>query len=89
MGISKKVIVEIALNMLDNRRNPSRLEMKRAAGRTLERLLMYEGVEIEEILAVLGEKFDYEEPLESKIDKALWKIFAEIIVYIDRERRGW
>ncbi len=88
-GINRRVIVSIALNMLDDRNNPTRDDMKRAAGRTLERLVMYEGVEIEEILEALGESFDYEEPLDIKIDKALWKIFSEIVIQIDKERRGW
>lgn len=89
MRITKKAIVEIALNMLPNRHNPSRMDMKKAAGRTLERLLLHEGVEIEDILSAFDEKFEYEEKLESKIDKALWKIFSEIVVYIDKEKRKW
>ncbi|NPA15181.1 MAG: hypothetical protein GXO44_01380 [Deferribacteres bacterium] len=89
MGITKDDIINVAINILDNRSNPSRDDMKRAAGRTLSKLVLDEGAAVEEILAALDVDFDYEEPLESKIDKALWQIFAEIVVFIDRERRGW
>lgn len=79
----------MAISMLNNRLNPSRDDMKRAAGRTLSKLVLDEGVMVEDILTALDVEFQYEEKLESKIDKALWQIFAEIVVFIDKERRGW
>ncbi len=89
MRITKKDILNVAINLLDNRYNPSRDDMKRAAGRTLSKLVLDEGVMVEDILAALDVEFSYEEQLEAKIDKALWQIFAEIVVFIDREKRGW
>ncbi len=89
MRITKKDILNVAINLLDNRYNPSRDDMKRAAGRTLSKLVLDEGVMVEDILVALDVEFSYEEQLEAKIDKALWQIFAEIVVFIDREKRGW
>ena len=89
MRITKADILNVALSLLENRYYPSRDDMKRAAGRTLWKLIMDERVVLEEILTALEVDFSYEEELESKIDKALWKIFAEIVVFIDKERRRW
>ncbi len=89
MRITKREILEIAMDMLEDRKNPSREQMKRAATRTVWKLVHNDGVMIEEMLECLGVKFDYEEPLESKIDKLLWQVFAEIVVRIDKEKARW
>ncbi len=89
MGITKAYILEVALSMLEDRRNPSRQQMKRAASRTVWKLVHNDGVVIEEMLEALDVDFSYEEPLESKIDKLLWQVFAEIVVRIDKEKARW
>jgi len=89
LRITKAYIMQTALSMLDNRYNPSREDMKRAAGRTVWKLVRDEGADIEEMLSCLGVEFDYEESLESKIDKLLWQVFAEIVVHIDKEKARW
>lgn len=76
MRISKQYIVETALSMLENRNNPSREDMKRAACNAVWKLVHNDGVVIEEMLNSLGVEFDSEESLESKIDKLLWQVFC-------------
>ncbi len=84
--IGKEEVLRMALSMIESRGFPSRDEMKRAASTTVKRLLLYEGLDVEELLEALRVDFDPEEPLDSKIDKALWQVFAEIVVAMDKER---
>jgi len=41
---------------------------------------------VEELLEALNVDYHPEEPLDSKIDKVLWQVFAEIVVAMDKER---
>jgi len=87
MGVlDKERILKIALSMIESKGFPTRDEMKKAASATVRRLLLYEGLEVEALLEALEVDFDIEESLDSKIDKALWKVFAEIVVAMDKER---
>ena len=89
MRITKQDILETALSMLENRKNPTRDEMKRAACSAVWKLVQNDGASIEEMLSCLNVEFDYEESLESKIDKLLWQVFAEVVVWIDKEKNRW
>ena len=84
--IGREEVLRMALSMIESRGFPSREEMKRAASATVKRLLLYEGLDVEELLEALGVDFHSDEPLESKVDKALWQVFAEIVVVMDKER---
>ncbi len=79
----------MALSLMDNRDNPSRQDMKRAASTTVWKLVREHGMDIDELLGCMGVEFRYEESIESKIDKLLWQVFAEVVVRIDKERRRW
>ncbi len=84
--IGKEEVLRMALSMIEGRGFPSRREMKRAASVTVKRFLLYEGLEVEELLEALEVDYHPDEPLDSKIDKALWQLFAEIVVAMDKER---
>ena len=84
--IGKDEVLRMAFSMIEGRRNPDRDDMKRAATATVKRLLLDEGLEVEVLLEAMEVDYHPEEPLDSKIDKALWQIFAQIIVAVDKER---
>ena len=84
--IGKEEVLRMALSMIECRGFPSRDDMKKAASATVKRLLLYEGLEVEELLEALNVDYHPEEPLDSKIDKVLWQVFAEIVVAMDKER---
>jgi hypothetical protein len=84
--IGKEEVLRIAFSMMEERRIPDRSEMKRAATATVKRLLLHEGLEVEELLEAMEVDYHPEEPLDTKIDKALWQIFAQIVVAMDKER---
>lgn|GEM_PF-2484230 len=84
--IGKEEVLRMALSMIEGRGFPSRDAMKKAASATVKRLLLYEGLDVEELLEAMGVDFHPDEPLDSKIDKALWQVFAEIVVIMDKER---
>jgi len=84
--IGRDEVLRMALSTIESRGFPSREEMRKAASATVKRLLLYEGLEVEELLEAMGVDYHPDEPLDSKIDKALWRIFAEIVVIMDKER---
>ncbi len=84
--IGREEVLRMALSMMESRGFPSREEMKKAASSTVKRLLLYEGLEVEELLEAVEVDYHPDEPLDSKIDKVLWQIFAEIVVAMDKER---
>lgn len=84
--IGREEVLRMALSMIESRGFPSREEMKKAASATVKRLLLYDGLEVEELLEALQVDFHPDEPLDAKIDKALWQVFAELVVTMDKER---
>ncbi len=84
--IGRDEVLRMALSMIESRGFPSREEMKKAASSTVKRLLLYEGLEVEELLEAMKVDYHPDEPMDSKIDKVLWQIFAEIVVIMDKER---